>query len=227
MNELALVPRRGFTWRSFLAGAAAALASAEAALLAPPLLVLYTVRAITEFGRRVLGGLNPAGAIIGFGGTVAPEGYLLCDGTAVSRTTYARLFNNISTRFGTGDGSTTFNVPELRGQFLRGRANGSANDPDRASRTAMASGGATGDNVGSVQGYATARPVTAFGTQQVRDNGTGTKLARDAVGGASVRSVATVAGDTSGVDLLAQAVSTGGDNETRPLNAYVNFIIKT
>src|SRR3990167_8653415 len=97
MTELPLVPRCGFTWRSFLAGAAAALAGAEAALWAPPLLVLYTVRAITEFGRRVLGWLNPAGAIIAFGGTAAPEGYLLCDGTEVSRTTYARLFAVIGT----------------------------------------------------------------------------------------------------------------------------------
>src|SRR3990167_4482456 len=151
MTELALVPRRGFTRRSFLGGAAAALAGAEAVLWSPPLLLLYTVRAITEVGRRVLGGLNPAGAIIAFGGAVAPEGYLLCDGTAVSRTTYARLFNSISTAFGSGDGSTTFNVPNLQGIFPGGRGNGPANDPDRASRTAMASGGATGDNVGSVQ----------------------------------------------------------------------------
>src|SRR3990167_10329561 len=122
MTELALVPRRGFTRRSFLGGAAAALAGAEAVLWSPPLLLLYTVRAITEVGRRVLGGLNPAGAIIAFGGTVAPEGYLLCDGTAVSRTTYARLFNNISTRFGTGDGSTTFNIPDMRFKFPLGKA---------------------------------------------------------------------------------------------------------
>lgn len=53
----------------------------------------------------------PAGTIIDFGGTTAPQGYLACDGTAVSRTTYAALFAAISTTWGVGDGSTTFNLP--------------------------------------------------------------------------------------------------------------------
>lgn len=59
--------------------------------------------------------LTPSGAIVAFGGTTAPTGWLLCDGTAVSRTIYADLFNAIGTNFGSGDGSTTFNLPDLRG----------------------------------------------------------------------------------------------------------------
>ena len=55
-----------------------------------------------------------------YGGATAPSGWLLCDGTAVSRTTYAALFAVISTTFGTGDGSTTFNVPDMRGVFPKG-----------------------------------------------------------------------------------------------------------
>jgi microcystin-dependent protein len=66
------------------------------------------------------GFVMPVGSIIPFGGTTAPEGWLLCDGTPVSRTTYADLFSVIGTAFGEGDGSTTFNVPELRAMFLRG-----------------------------------------------------------------------------------------------------------
>lgn len=66
------------------------------------------------------GAITPAGAIITFGGTSAPTGYLACDGTAVSRTTYSALFTAISTTWGVGDGSSTFNVPDLRGAFLRG-----------------------------------------------------------------------------------------------------------
>lgn len=54
------------------------------------------------------------GTIIDFGGTVAPTGYLPCDGAAVSRTTYAALFGAIGTTWGVGDGSTTFNVPDFR-----------------------------------------------------------------------------------------------------------------
>lgn len=62
----------------------------------------------------------PAGAIMAYAASTAPTGWLLCDGSAVSRTTYATLFAAISTVWGTGDGSTTFNLPDLRGQFLRG-----------------------------------------------------------------------------------------------------------
>lgn len=63
---------------------------------------------------------EPAGIIMPFAGTVAPQGYLLCDGSAVSRTTYATLFAVIGTTFGTGDGSTTFNVPDLSGRVPLG-----------------------------------------------------------------------------------------------------------
>jgi microcystin-dependent protein len=64
----------------------------------------------------------PAGGIILFGGSAAPTGYLLCDGTAVSRTTYAALFAVIGTTYGVGNGSTTFNVPDLRQRFPLGKA---------------------------------------------------------------------------------------------------------
>lgn len=62
----------------------------------------------------------PAGAISMFGAASAPTNWLLCDGAAVSRTTYAILFGIISTTFGIGDGSTTFNVPDYRGIFPKG-----------------------------------------------------------------------------------------------------------
>jgi microcystin-dependent protein len=58
----------------------------------------------------------PAGIIEMFGGSSAPTGYLLCDGSAVSRTTYSALFTAIGTTYGAGDGSTTFNLPNLKGK---------------------------------------------------------------------------------------------------------------
>jgi microcystin-dependent protein len=64
-------------------------------------------------------GAVPAGAIQDFGMPTAPTGWLACDGQAVSRTTYADLFAAISTTWGAGDGSTTFNVPDLRDRFRR------------------------------------------------------------------------------------------------------------
>ena len=63
--------------------------------------------------------LTPAGTIITFGGTSAPSGYLTCDGSSIDRTTYADLFSAIGTTWGSVDGSS-FNVPDLRGAFLRG-----------------------------------------------------------------------------------------------------------
>lgn len=64
------------------------------------------------------------GVILPYGGSAAPTGFLLCDGTAVSRTTYANLFAIISTTFGVGDGSTTFNVPNLAGRTVIGTGAG-------------------------------------------------------------------------------------------------------
>lgn len=64
----------------------------------------------------------PAGVTFPYVGTTAPSGYLLCDGSPVSRTTYSRLFAIIGSTYGQGDGSTTFNVPDMRGLFVRGAA---------------------------------------------------------------------------------------------------------
>lgn len=73
---------------------------------------------------RVAGGTlyadAPVGAIIPYGGTTAPDGWFLCRGQAVSRTTYAELFKVIGTAFGAGDSSTTFNLPDLREATTKG-----------------------------------------------------------------------------------------------------------
>ncbi len=63
---------------------------------------------------------SEVGAIKPWTKTTAPDGYLLCNGSAVSRTTYADLFAVISTTYGAGDGSTTFNVPNLQGKMPQG-----------------------------------------------------------------------------------------------------------
>lgn len=81
------------------------------------------------------------GTIAAFGVTTAPSGYLKCNGAAVSRTTYADLYAVIGTTFGTGDGSTTFNVPDLRGVWVRGLDDGRGKDSNRTlSNTVQADG---------------------------------------------------------------------------------------
>lgn len=88
-------------------------------------------------GRYIKFGIEVIGTIQAYAGSTAPVGWLLCDGSAVSRTTYANLFAVISTTYGTGDGSTTFNLPDLRQRFPMGVA---------ASGTGNALG-ATGGNI--------------------------------------------------------------------------------
>ena len=60
------------------------------------------------------------GSIVMFAGSVAPQGWLLCDGSAVSRSQYSALFDIVDTTYGEGDGSTTFNLPDLRGRVMIG-----------------------------------------------------------------------------------------------------------
>jgi len=89
----------------------------------------------------------------GFFAETPPDGWLEADGSAVSRATYAALFAAIGVMFGNGDGSTTFNLPDLRGRFLRGWDHGAGVDPDAASR-ADRGDGTTGDHVGTKQAHA-------------------------------------------------------------------------
>lgn len=83
-------------------------------------------------------GDDKVGTVVGKASTIVPEGYLECDGSAISRTTYATLFADIGTLYGIGDGATTFNIPDLRGEFIRGWDNGRGVDPARAIATAQA-----------------------------------------------------------------------------------------
>ena len=95
----------------------------------------------------------PAGALITWPTETPPDGWLERDGSSLSRKTYAALFAVIGTMYGTADG-THFNLPDDRGRFPRYWAHGSTNDPDRATRTAPATAGATltaGDHVGTQQ----------------------------------------------------------------------------
>ncbi len=88
-----------------------------------------------------VGGTNsflPAGAVQLFAMAAVPSGWLECNGSAVSRTTYANLFAAIGTLYGAGNGTTTFNLPDLRGEFVRGWDNGRSADPGRAMGTNQA-----------------------------------------------------------------------------------------
>jgi hypothetical protein len=83
------------------------------------------------------GGGMQAGSVVWVATTSAPTGYLKANGAAISRTTYADLFAIIGTSFGAGDGSTTFNIPDLRGEFIRGWDDGRGIDTGRSIATSQ------------------------------------------------------------------------------------------
>lgn len=149
----------------------------------------------------------PVGSIVTMATSTVPTGYLECNGAAVSRTTYSALFTAIGTIHGYGNNSTTFNLPDYRGRFLRGWDHAIARDPDRASRTAMATGGVTGDNVGSVQ------------TDAFKSHAHGLNISTDV--GVNANPQISGQGNTT----LRSTASAGG-NETRPINANVMYCIK-
>lgn len=139
-----------------------------------------------------------------------PIGYLECDGSAISRLDYAELFAVIGESYGVGDGVNTFNVPDYRGEFLRGFANdATANDPDYASRTNRGDG-TVGNAIGTKQ---TSQNKLHSHVIDMRTSGwTLTQTG----GGIQYKEPYTNANNTDG----------SGGSESRPRNVSVMFIIK-
>jgi microcystin-dependent protein len=164
---------------------------------------------MTKLVAAVQQALCPPGTIVAYGGDTAPPGWLMCDGAHINRTTFAALFSVIGTRFGT-ETATEFRVPDFRGKFLRGRAAGLAWDPDRNSRSAFYFGGAFGDNVGSFQADA----FRAHSHTWQGSNGNNSPANTD------------FSADEFGSKNRTESTSTVGGSETRPVNIYVNYIIK-
>ena len=163
--------------------------------------------------------LVPTGAVLPFAGSAAPTGYLACDGSLVSRTTYADLFAAIGTTFGAGDGSTTFAVPDLRGKFPQGADGTDARGATGGSKTP------TITDAGHAHGVT--EPVGGHThTAGVSSNNVQRQAA--AVGNNTAASGATVTvnGATSGVtvDSGTASISTA---DGRPPFLAVGFIIKT
>lgn len=156
-------------------------------------LAIAAMIAASAAGTRVRPGI-----IEMFGGDTAPVGYLECDGAAVSRATYADLFTAVGTTHGVGDGATTFNVPDLRGEFVRGWDNGRGIDAARA--------------LGSAQGDLFKAHVHSVTPPSSTDD-TAAGLTSTGTGGAETITPY----DTA---------STGG-SETRPRNVALMYVIKT
>lgn len=156
--------------------------------------------------------LLPPGMVAPFATATAPTGWLVCDGTAVSRTTYQALYDVVGIIHGYGDATSTFNLPDYRGRFLRGLDTTGTVDTDVASRTAANTGGVTGANVGSVQ--ADALKAHTHGSQLWQAPGGGTTALQSA------------GGSTDGYGNSGAVNSPNSGTETRPKNAAVLYCIK-
>jgi microcystin-dependent protein len=91
----------------------------------------------------------PVGLISAYGASTAPAGWVLCNGAAISRSTYAALFAIVGTTFGVGDGSTTFNVPDLRDRVPKGAntvALGATGNPSTSTETVSGTTGGDSPN---------------------------------------------------------------------------------
>jgi len=137
-----------------------------------------------------------AGFVLPYSKNTPPTGWLECNGAAISRTTYSALFAVTGTVFGVGNGSTTFNIPDFRGEFLRGWDNGKGTDSGRAFGSAQTD---------AVQNHTHSSAAAAAGTQ-ILDGG---------VNGAAL------SGSTTGL-MNSGNIST----ETRPRNFAVMYCIK-
>ena len=183
----------------------------------------------------VSGGGTPAGGTIAFSGPTnnVPDGWLLCDGSAVRSNDYPNLYAAIGTSWGDASddavSETNFRVPDMRGYFLRGVDHGEGNDPDAAERTNIVSGGTLGDDIGTYQ-------FDAF------QNITGTVSAVSKTYGSSFGQAsgvfekgAPILGDNTPVYETVDGTGTftldasrvaRTSTETRPKNVGVNYIIK-
>jgi len=165
-----------------------------------------TVKA-TALETTVAQSLVPPGTIVAYGGKTAPAGWLLCNGASLDKALYPALFAAISSNFGTYD-AAHFNVPDLRGRFLRGWDNGANRDPEAGTRKKMDTGGATGDNVGSVQLDEFKSHTHNFVAMYQTNGNDGSSPLYERYG-----------------DYWTATTAAGG-TETRPINANVNYIIK-
>jgi microcystin-dependent protein len=161
--------------------------------------------------------------ILPFGGTTAPDGFLDCDGSAISRTTYADLFAAIGTTWGVGDGSTTFNVPDLRGVGLRG--SGQHGSRTKADSTAYDGGSVGNEQNDQMQGHW--HNIERAGTNSANPGSSGPSGTGDGLssGGPNTSNQNMAKNYLEDTDNSYGTPRTG--DETRGATSAVLFVIKT
>ena len=182
----------------------------------------------------------PSGAVFCIAVATVPTGYLECNGAAVSRTTFAALFAVIGTQYGAGNGSSTFNIPDLRGEFIRGFDNGKGTDSGRSIATSQSdqnkqhnhsANGVVGDHV---HNYAFAQGSGGtignnFGGSGINNvSQSGGRLAElEQDGGNDGQDLRGFTANTDNTQpSLTVSVGNDGGGETRPRNIAMMYVIK-
>lgn len=161
------------------------------------------------------------GTVLPYAGTAAPEGWLLCFGQAVSRATYPNLFDRIGTTFGAGDGSTTFNVPDLRGRVAAGKDDMGGTAASRLTNSGVGNPGINGATLGAAGGV---DRHTLSVAQMPSHTHTVTGAAATTFGGSEQK--ATIEGATGATATAASQGSSQAHPNAQP-TIVLNSIIKT
>lgn len=170
-----------------------------------------------------------SGMLMPFAGTSAPSGWLLAYGQAVSRTTYSDLFSAIGTTYGSGNGSTTFNLPDLRGRTIAGQDDMGGTS---ANRLTNQSGGLNGDTLGATGGAETHTLTTSqmpshshtLGSSALLKTVTSTSGSNV---GPSKASQANTSNDSGFISGSTEAAGSGSAHNNVQPTIILNYIIKT
>jgi len=194
------------------------IAGSGATAIAPPnnlsgqFFVLDGTNVYADFGGA------PVAEVKMFAMSAVPYGWFICDGSAKSRTTYAALFAAIGTTYGSGDGSTTFNLPDARGYFARAWDDGAGRDPGRAIGTTQSSQNLSHNHSISDPGHAHSLTLESGGGNSYA-TGQPARFSNDTALGSTP--TATTATHSPGI-----SINNNGGSEARPINIAFAFAIK-
>ena len=170
----------------------------------------------------------PAGSVFTFATSTVPSGYLECNGAAVSRSTYASLFSSISTTWGTGDGSSTFNLPDLRGQFVRGWDNSAGVDSGRSFASSQTDQNKSHDHTaattsltGAINGIS-----ESFGSFGGSASGVFTKVGGNTLSGTPGNPDSNACGGVNFDASHTHSIASDGGTEVRVKNKALMYVIK-
>jgi microcystin-dependent protein len=166
----------------------------------------------------------PTGSVHIMATTTAPSGYLKCNGAAVSRTTYADLFAIVGTTWGEGDGSSTFNVPDLRGEFVRGWADNGSVDSGRSFASSQSDQNQQHNHTATAT--STVTDPGHFHDVPYSNSDSGDGVIEES--GTGFSGVEPTNSATTGITVSTSvSIANSGGSEARPRNIAMMYVIKT